>query len=79
MDPDVALAELRELAEKPISLDVCDEMQQLFTGLDDWLSKSGFLPADWQRDQRGWSMCTVEHDDWSGPHVRISSCPAGAG
>jgi len=77
MDPDEALAELRALAEKTISLDVADEMQQLFSGLDEWLSKGGFLPKDWESgyDKAHADTCTVEHGDWTGPHVRISSCP----
>jgi hypothetical protein len=47
MDPNETLARLRELAEKPVSLDVCEEMQGLFDDLDQWLSKGGFKPAAW--------------------------------
>lgn len=47
MDPNVTLAELRELADKPVSLDTCEEMQILFSALDSWLSKGGFKPTDW--------------------------------
>lgn len=52
MDPDETLARLRELAEEPISLDVCEEMQQHFMALDDWLTRNGFLPwAWWQKEE----------------------------
>jgi hypothetical protein len=43
-------------------------------GLDEWLSKDGFLPTDWLPEEDK-QQCTVEHGDWTGPHVRISSCP----
>jgi hypothetical protein len=58
MDPDVALddireaiAEFEELSEDNFvdALRLADKIVETFTGLDEWLSKSGFLPADWQR------------------------------
>jgi hypothetical protein len=59
MDPDVALDELRELAEQLRDLgpeqaldDLGDisRMVELFNGLDGWLSKGGFLPAAWTNE-----------------------------
>jgi hypothetical protein len=47
MDPNEALERLRELSAMPVSLDVCEEMQATFDGLDNWLSGQGFLPAAW--------------------------------
>ena len=44
--------------------------------LDDVIEK-GFAGVS----ERSWGInvkqerCTVEHGDWTGPHVRISSCP----
>jgi hypothetical protein len=49
MDPNQTLADLRELADKPVSLDTCEEMQVLVSALDSWLSKGGFLPEAWAR------------------------------
>jgi hypothetical protein len=86
MDPDVALddireavAEFEELSEDNFvdALRLADTIVDRFKGLDDWLSRDGFLPADWQAEEDK-PQCTVEHGDWTGPHVRISSCPAGA-
>jgi len=55
VDPDAALANMRELVEQvhndgwvdPGSIE--EQMAEQFQALDDWLSKSGFLPAEWQR------------------------------
>jgi hypothetical protein len=50
------------------------EVTEYFEALDEWLSKDGFLPADWMAEEDK-PRCTVEHGDWTGPHVRLSSCP----
>jgi hypothetical protein len=57
MDPDAALARLRELLA-PAAVDalgddetsaVLDEVCDLFDGLDNWISKGGVLPKAWAR------------------------------
>lgn len=45
MDPDVTLAQIRELDAEGNS----DEAMFLFHALDDWLKSGGFLPKDWER------------------------------
>lgn len=53
MDPNAALAEIRELVAKIDSPDwhhtdasrLCD----LVDGLDQWMSRGGFLPVAWAR------------------------------
>ena len=47
MDPDEALRKIRELINDGDSADI--ELVHLFDGLDQWLSKGGFLPKDWSR------------------------------
>lgn len=55
MDPDETLRQLRELAddirgEQQMALDITDNEQRfidLFTALDQWLSKGNFLPDAW--------------------------------
>ena len=47
MDPNETLALIRELCEKPVGLDTCEELQPLVTALDEWMSRGGFLPDDW--------------------------------
>jgi hypothetical protein len=56
MDPNAALARLRDLAN---GIDkendhgrlayLAEDMAVVFEGLDDWLSNGGFLPAEWRR------------------------------
>jgi len=49
MDPDVALSKLRELFSAegvPDPLE-WEEARDLFVGLDEWLSKGGFKPRNW--------------------------------
>lgn len=45
MDPEVALAALREWART--QAEEGDSAVEAFTALDEWLSRGGFLPADW--------------------------------
>lgn len=58
MDPNTVLAELRELIRHLpfeveemglVDLDGANDIHEKFTALDGWLSKGGFLPADWQQ------------------------------
>lgn len=63
MDPDAALARLRELLE-PTKVDAMiedtntqngevesalTEAAELFAALDSWMSKGGFAPGNWKR------------------------------
>lgn len=55
MDPDAALFLLRQnvadyenattISERE---DAADRISELFQGLDEWITKGGFLPKDWQ-------------------------------
>ncbi len=54
MDPDVTLAEMRRLRDKWLhgpdkwnELDI-DSLVDEFMALDEWLSRGGYLPYDWQ-------------------------------
>jgi hypothetical protein len=44
MDPDLALAEIRDA----LGVGDVDRARESFQALDGWLSGGGFLPADWQ-------------------------------
>lgn len=53
MDPNCVLARIRELvvASPDTSGDAVEQLadlQEAFDNLDEWLSKGGYLPADWQ-------------------------------
>lgn len=54
MDPEVALAELREIVksvndgEVGSHTDAMSRMAELFDGLDGWLTNGGFKPRDWR-------------------------------
>lgn len=54
VDPDAALREIRMIIK-----DCTDDNYQLFRlaelveGLDEWISKGGFLPSDWHKGQVG--------------------------
>ncbi len=59
MDPDAALAELRELLRSMASYEgkdafylagVAEEANEKFNALDEWIKKGGFLPKDWRKD-----------------------------
>lgn len=47
MDPNATLARLRELVFSGLQRPETEEMAELFDDLDTWMSKGGFLPADW--------------------------------
>jgi hypothetical protein len=46
MDPTATLAEIRERLKH----DDVARILELFTSLDEWISKGGFLPEQWQGD-----------------------------
>jgi len=53
MDPNVCLAELRDLGKftikaKETGVDDFVRVLELFEALDGWLSSGGFLPKDWR-------------------------------
>lgn len=48
MDINIILASLRSFVERPNNYDP-EVVADLFRALDEWLSKGGFLPTDWQR------------------------------
>lgn len=61
MDPDVTLDALRALMRKlsgdaacGVEIDPTDvaDAWDLFSALDEWLSRGGFLPAEWLTDNR---------------------------
>jgi len=52
VDPTQTLAEIRELAEEWPEIDDFDALPQKVKDLDDWLSKGGFLPDQWNRRGR---------------------------
>lgn len=52
MDPDEALATLRELVENHDGNPEAEILATHFTALDTWMSNQGFLPADWARGRR---------------------------
>lgn len=49
MDPNETLRELRHLIEINGEENFSEEIAEKFTALDEWLSKGGFLPADWDQ------------------------------
>jgi hypothetical protein len=56
MDPDAALNEIREIsrdiyADNEVRFKLTAfRLVDLMTGLDEWLSRQGYLPTDWARD-----------------------------
>jgi len=54
MDPDAALDAIRSMVsdvlagENGDADDTLDMLAETFRGLDEWLSRGGFLPAAWQ-------------------------------
>ena len=49
MDPNEVLREMREIHASRCSREDFERFLELFTGLDTWLQRGGFLPRDWQR------------------------------
>ena len=53
MDPNVTLAQIRELVSeneyRDLYADETDRLVELVQSLDQWISKGGFLPADWNK------------------------------
>lgn len=59
MDVNATLARLRELvkeidaaADNEHKADIADEFADLIDGLDQWITRGGFLPSAWQRGQK---------------------------
>ena len=63
MDPNQALTDMRQalcdlrtlqqktVLDQPFAFaDAADELANAFEALDRWLSRGGFLPRDWQKD-----------------------------
>lgn len=84
MDPNETLRIIR-LTTKQMRVDEhpdirkqhADDLAEHVEALDEWLTKGGFLPSDW--DPRVHAarlrMCLKVHGDWTGPHFRLDSCP----
>lgn len=58
MDPNVALAKVREVitrwnSEKTFGMSDVADMMSHFEWLDEWLSKGGFLPQPWDHHCSG--------------------------
>lgn len=58
MDPDEALKRLRELSEVFLKTgclhpDEIFNMMETFQGLDEWITRGGFLPSSWQAPSKG--------------------------
>jgi hypothetical protein len=55
MDPNETLDRLRELTDFGDTHEdverTLDEVSDLFTAMDDWLSRGGFLPDDWRKNR----------------------------
>lgn len=56
MDPDATLAEAREAligfqthSDRDLWIKAAIRVAEAFEALDGWLTKGGFLPADWAR------------------------------
>lgn len=56
MDPNTALARMRELVDRVQNAGlnddawgIADEMAEVFQGLDVWLTRKGALPVLWER------------------------------
>lgn len=58
MDPNANLAELTQLSHKvlkdldnlaAVDLDEVERTCELFIALNEWLTKGGFLPTDWNK------------------------------
>jgi hypothetical protein len=54
MDPNDALAEMREIAKADQSEyhDDIHRLCELFIGLDEWITRGGFLPEAWDHPLR---------------------------
>jgi hypothetical protein len=55
MDPNECLKEIRRIVATNDTPDqeTAHRLVMLFDALDQWIESGGFLPEDWQRDQRG--------------------------
>lgn len=71
MDPDEALRELRALcarvqAEHRLSQADVERGAELFAGLDDWLSRGGFIPVAWQSARSPLFSAKAKHGGYHG-------------
>jgi hypothetical protein len=51
MDPNETLRRIRILVQEGDDCFALEDMQELFGALDDWLSRGGFLPKDWESER----------------------------
>lgn len=59
MDPNATLEEMRALAaqsEDGLGRSDAARLGELVTALDEWLGKGGFLPREWDRQTRTWTL-----------------------
>lgn len=72
MDPDIILAELRELAEDyrhgAVTEAAIETVIERFEALDGWLSKGGFLPFNWREARSTLTPHERDHFDRHGHH-----------
>jgi hypothetical protein len=56
MDPNANLAELRRIVERHANSEASEgdysRALDLVEALDDWIARGGFLPSDWQAQQK---------------------------
>jgi hypothetical protein len=50
MDPNAALDNLRRAMADEDTAEMSPEVYDAFTALDNWITKGGFLPSDWQQE-----------------------------
>lgn len=48
MDPNATLAQIRHMVKEGSFCEDFAEIAELIEALDEWLSKGGYLPAEWQ-------------------------------
>lgn len=58
MDPDAAVEALRRLSKDLETVEdaghrsaIAEEMATVWDGLDEWITRGGFLPSAWRRPQ----------------------------
>lgn len=51
-------------------------VDRVLSNVNEWSDEEFGQAFGFERDESAvLERCTVEHGDWTGPHVRISSCP----
>lgn len=67
MDPNEALKKIRELLKiRRLSREESAELQELVEGLDEWITKGGFLPSSWSVPRSSKEPMNQSRADW--PH-----------